>query len=309
MRIILDDVAGNRDKWLAMRKQTIGSSEIAAICGMSDYDTPLSIWAEKTGKVPPREETEPMMLGKMLEPVVGKVFQRRTKLEVEPANVLIGHDSLDFISASPDFWVKTPYGTKILEAKFTTSRNRSIWDDGIPETYLMQLVWQLCICGIDYGYVAGLVGGDADSFHYKDEQASAELFEVMMEAAVKFWACVLADVPPKGISGDSKLLAKLQGERSAEVVEFEGAAAAEAEIAAEYFEAVKAKRLEAKEQVELLDKEYDAAKVHLMELLGNRRKGLLPSGRVISASTVLNKGYVVEPFSYINVNVKQAKKY
>ena len=41
---------GTRDKWLAARMNGVGASESAALFGVSPWHTPLSLWAEKTGK-------------------------------------------------------------------------------------------------------------------------------------------------------------------------------------------------------------------------------------------------------------------
>lgn len=301
MKILLDNISENRERWLEIKQNTVGSSEVATICGMNRYETPLGLWARKTGKLPPKKPTEAMLMGTELEPITGRLFARKKKLKVTQANCLVGHESIDFISASPDFWVETPYGTKILEAKFTTPRNRHIWDNGAPQGYLMQLNWQLSICGVDYGYLAGLIGGDADDFKSEDFQMSPELFEVCLEEAFKFIQCVRSDIPPNAGPGDSKLLGQLQGERSKELLELQWAAVE----AADYFEEVRERRLAAQALVKVLDDEYDGAKAQLMQQLGSVEKGLLPDGRVVSAKVTKNNGYTVEPFEYVLVNVRK----
>ena len=40
----------SRDAWLAARRSGIGGSDIAAICGLSPYQTPYDVWLDKLGQ-------------------------------------------------------------------------------------------------------------------------------------------------------------------------------------------------------------------------------------------------------------------
>ena len=50
----------SRDKWLIERNKTIGGSDAAGIVGLSRWASPFSVWAEKTGRMPEKEDTEAM---------------------------------------------------------------------------------------------------------------------------------------------------------------------------------------------------------------------------------------------------------
>lgn len=303
MKILLEGVAENREQWLKLRQSTVGSSEVATVVGMNPYETPLEMWARKTGKLPPKEATPAMEIGSFMEPLIGKLFGKALRVQVERANILACHDEREWATASPDFWAHMG-GRKIVETKFTTPRNRHIWDDGAPPHYMLQLNWQLGICGIDHGYVCGLIGGDAEDFVYENLVFSQELFDYCMERAERFIENVRADIPPKAVAGESSLLAKVQGPRVDEVVVIKP----EDVHLVEYFEDVRDARAAATRRKEELDTEYDGAKVQLMELLGNKEYGALPDGRHVTAKTSRNNGYTVAPYEYVTVSVKTLKE-
>ena len=43
----------SHDEWLAEREKGIGASEVAAILGLSPWDTPFSLWLKKTHQAEP----------------------------------------------------------------------------------------------------------------------------------------------------------------------------------------------------------------------------------------------------------------
>jgi hypothetical protein len=65
-----------RDQWLAIRKQGIGSSDAAAAVGLNPYCSPLELWMIKTGRdgnlpqVDPDDDSSPLYWGTLLESVV-----------------------------------------------------------------------------------------------------------------------------------------------------------------------------------------------------------------------------------------------
>ena len=58
----------------------IGGSDIAKVMGLSRWGTPLSLWAEKTGKIPPKDlsNVEAVELGNDLEDFVANKFSQKT---------------------------------------------------------------------------------------------------------------------------------------------------------------------------------------------------------------------------------------
>lgn len=68
----------SRDEWLQLRQKTIGGSDAAAIIGLNKWETPYSVWAEKTGRIAHTEDNEAMRTGRDLEEYVAKRFEEAT---------------------------------------------------------------------------------------------------------------------------------------------------------------------------------------------------------------------------------------
>lgn len=73
---------------LQHRKKGLGASESAAALGYSDYKTPLDIYREKLGLVPPFEGNAYTLRGSRLEDIIAQYFGDGIELEFEEAKVL-----------------------------------------------------------------------------------------------------------------------------------------------------------------------------------------------------------------------------
>ena len=210
--VLIENVDANRAEWLARRKDTVGSSEIVTVCGLNKYQTPLELWAQKTGKVPEVEENEFMRLGRHMEPFIGELFARETGMIVRPANTLYGHPELDWATASPDFFCQADAmgELEIVEAKNVSVYRHAEYEDGnLPNGPHMQVVWQLGVLGLQGGYVAALVGAAPNNFYKPHIEYSAELFDQMVGLADKFIENVRRDIPPEARGSDKKLIESL----------------------------------------------------------------------------------------------------
>lgn len=66
------------EKQLEFRRNGIGSSDIAAIVGLSRYRKPIDVYADKRGLTEPQPETPAMKAGSRMEPVTAQYFQDAT---------------------------------------------------------------------------------------------------------------------------------------------------------------------------------------------------------------------------------------
>ena len=62
------------DEWLAFRRGSIGGSDAGAVIGLSKWETPYSVWADKLGMTAAKEDNEAMRIGRDLEDYVAKRF-------------------------------------------------------------------------------------------------------------------------------------------------------------------------------------------------------------------------------------------
>lgn len=190
------------DEWLAARRQGIGSSDIAALLGLSTYASPYSLWVDKVMGVREQDEPDdgPLYWGKVLEEPIAQDFAKRNGYQVQRCG-LIGHAEIPWALATPDREVIDPATGEIVglvEVKNAGSFQGYRWDgdDPIdpehearaPENAVVQLQWQLLVRGLQRGWVAGLVGGQY--FHQIEYARDDELIEAMLAVAGAFWAQV-----------------------------------------------------------------------------------------------------------------------
>lgn len=196
---------------LEARRKGIGGSDIAAILGLSPWKTPLEVWQEKTGRATPKEESQAMHWGKVLEDVIARHYAMSEKIKVWRVNYTITHKSLPLI-ASIDravsetgrrAVVKGEFRTdKILECKTVNAFAGREWgpsesapEESIPVQYYAQVQHYLGILDIPYGDLAALIGGN-DYRVYRLTRNDAQI-SAMQEKASQWWRdYVIKDVPP-----------------------------------------------------------------------------------------------------------------
>lgn len=138
---------------LGDRTQYLGASDVASLLGLDEYRTPRDLWAEKTGQSPPKEDTEDIVRGHLMEPVIAELLKRDgltlfpggewpvpgTPLRVHP-------DRLD------DKWqvheIKAP---RRFSAQWGAPNT-----DEVPQRYLVQVqVQAFAVHSSDFGYRDG----------------------------------------------------------------------------------------------------------------------------------------------------------
>lgn len=206
------------------RRNYIGGSDIAAVMGMSRWNTPLKLWLEKTGEVEPDDlsQVEAVQLGIELEDFVAQKFAKETGKQVRKQSKMYVHKDYPFIVAHIDRLIT---GTdEILECKTCGSYKEDEWAeivetveiDGkkieriiekVPREYLLQVTWYLGITGKKSAHIAVLIGGQ--KFKKRKIEFDKELFNVMVEMAKEFWNCVQTKTPPCVSASDNDVLTQI----------------------------------------------------------------------------------------------------
>lgn len=191
----------------------IGGSDIAKVMGLSRWGTPLSLWAEKTGKIPPKDlsNVEAVELGNDLEDFVANKFSQKTGKAVRRSPKVYQHPQYPYMVAHIDRLVT---GTdELLECKTCSFFKKDEWEgEEIPQEYILQVIWYLGITGRKVGYIAVLIGGQ--SFKYKKIEFDSELFDKMVDAAKDFWQHVQDDTPVDIVASDDETLKDLYSNHS-----------------------------------------------------------------------------------------------
>jgi putative phage-type endonuclease len=184
----------DRAEWLEARKTGIGGSDAAKVLGLSPWGGPLSVFMDKTGRAPEREESEAMEMGTELEETVARVFTRRTGIEVEKAPGMARHPAFPFMIANVDRLVAGE--NKGLECKTAHFMKGRQWEgDELPDEYYAQCQHYICVMGWESCWIAALIGGQ--TFRYKEVIRNEEFITAMVKAELEFWhEYVMKDIEP-----------------------------------------------------------------------------------------------------------------
>lgn len=187
------------------RKGGIGASDIAAILGLSPWESPWSLWATKVGLAPEVDVTDAMEHGLWAEHSIVPWYEQRTDLYVAyPQWRAIGSETwmrctIDGAAHESDLF-STPGITgalHLVECK-ATGDGPSKWDEeGIPIHYKAQATWQSIVTGIDTVVFPVLhVPFGRVTFAIYEHTPSAEDKALVLEAATEFWQRVVDNDPP-----------------------------------------------------------------------------------------------------------------
>jgi putative phage-type endonuclease len=221
MRVLVETKGMDRDQWIWHRKQGIGGSDAAAIAGVHKYKSPLVLYMEKVGLYEQKVENEAALWGNLLEDTVAKEFIRRYNealsdefesqginmynlAKIQRRNAILQHDEYDFMLMNVDRFMSCPVkGRGILEVKTASVRVADEWKgEDVPNAYFVQVQHYLAITGLDYAYMAVLIGGQEMRYYYIPRDQ--EFIDDLIEIEKRFWyENVLASNPPEVDGSDS----------------------------------------------------------------------------------------------------------
>lgn len=218
----------SREEWLADRARGIGASEVAAVVGISPWDTPFSLWLKKTGQVPPEPENQAMRMGHLLEPVIAQLWEEETGGRVVKASardILYVDREKPWRRVTPDRLAKRDGAKRLLEFKSTS---KDIDADDIPLHWICQCQYQMLVTGIHNDDLCWLTNGRY--FGYAHIEYDTEFAEYLGEQVDMFWrenviggkepvAIVASDIskpstPDKTIEADSEAIEQISALRA-----------------------------------------------------------------------------------------------
>lgn len=191
---IISTAEANTPEWHRVRHEGIGGSEAAAVCGMSPWATPYSLWLEKTGPCPTGNANEAALWGTLLEGVVRGETARREELTITAAAGTYGNIERPWQHYNADGLIGVD---GIYEGKTCSLHYADDWaDGGIPDHYKLQGLHGLATLGGQYRYVlfSCLIGGQrlVTTRMERDDDAITALIKIETE----FWERVLDGAPP-----------------------------------------------------------------------------------------------------------------
>lgn len=210
-----------RPRWLEERRKGIGGSDASAIIGMIPWATPYTVYLDKLGLLPEKEENEAMRQGRDLEEYVAQRFTEATGKRVQRCNFMI--TNLEYPFALADIDRRIVGENAILECKTTSTLDlKQFRGVEFPERYYAQCVHYLGVTGAEKCYLAVLVLGKG--FYVFELNRDENEIAALMAAEAEFWEMVKNQTPPDmtGQEADSAAVEALWTDSEAEAVELFG---------------------------------------------------------------------------------------
>lgn len=199
----------DRQKWLEERRTGLGGSDIAAILGLNPYESPYTVWADKLGLLPEREDSEAMRQGRDFENYVAQRFCEKSGKKTRNVNKILRHRKHHFMLANIDRAIVGE--SSGLECKTTSVMNLKKFKGGdFPEQYYCQCIHYLCVTGYKRWFLAVLIL-NAGFLVYQMTTIENDTvpewcdgsvyiepaeFDALIQAEADFWELVDAQTPP-----------------------------------------------------------------------------------------------------------------
>lgn len=247
------------------RRQTLGSSEIASVCGVNPYASIHSVWLSKCRGVD-FEGNEATALGHLLEPTILDIYADRYGHSLTRGSYR-QHPTEPWAACTPDAYVDGDDG--LVEAKLVGIRSFWQWgygntdeqeSDAIPLHYLCQAQWQLLVTGKPWCDVAALLGSEFRTYRIR---ANAVVQAQLLARGRDFWTRHVArDIAPPvdGSEGARAMLRHLYPRSGAESI-----------AANEEMEALVEKLANARESLERLEEEKQLRENEIKAILKDAR--------------------------------------
>lgn len=197
--VLVTDAPANSDEWHAARLNGIGASEIAAVVGLSPFESPFSLWHRKAGNLSGPDPANPLFYwGHALEPLVAARFaEGHPEYQVEPFGTYRSAEREWQIANIDRSLHSIEDGFSVLEIK--TTRYPDGWGPSggteIPLHVQCQVMQQMDVFSAPYAWVAVLIGGN-DYREYRIE-FDADDAAALREAGAAFWESLQTqDEPP-----------------------------------------------------------------------------------------------------------------
>ncbi|GAA0825452.1 YqaJ viral recombinase family protein [Clostridium tertium] len=209
-----------RDKWLSIRCNSIGGSEIGAIAGFSNYGSALTVFNEKLGLVEKFKGNIHTQFGNRMEPLIREWiqedFKKETNIELKAYEYpyMMIDKEFEYFSANIDgigilekdyvYWENRdtgeikyiPEGEKFgLEIKTGSEFLKKMWvGEEIPDSYYCQCQWYMGVTGLNYFLIIYMLGKE---INWKVVPRSEEDIAALRAIGNEFWEShILTKIPP-----------------------------------------------------------------------------------------------------------------
>ena len=207
----------SHEEWLQHRQKSIGGSDASTIIGLNPWSSPYTVWADKLGKIPPKEDNEAMRQGRDLEFYVAQRFCEATGKKVRRENHILINPDYPFAHANVDRMIVGEDAG--LECKTTSALNVKNFKNGaFPDTYYVQCVHYMMVTGCKKWYLAVLVLNK--EFMVFEIERDEDEIEALARSEEEFWRLVETKTAPSadGVASTTSTISILYPESNDESV-------------------------------------------------------------------------------------------
>lgn len=223
-------------EWHEWRAKHLGGSEIAAVMGESEYDTPLSLWRVRTGRAQAKVNNFAMQTGNEQEAKIRALYELETGVDAPP--ILCQHPDLVWAGCSLDGWLEDRIMPVEMKC-FGAEKHAMVKAGVVPPGYKAQLQWQMFVTGAKACHFVSLDMATLSDLVILPVTIDLEYQGRMIAAAMHFWGLIQTDTPPPLTDRDALEVtdpvvseafqhwktAKLMGESAAQKLALEAARA------------------------------------------------------------------------------------
>lgn len=202
--VLVETADLSREEWLEYRRLGIGGSDAAAVLGISPFRTARDLYYDKLN-IATADDDENWVakeMGNLLEPLVAKIFAKKTGLKIYQRKCMFQHPFYPWMLADLDYLVELPDGTvAILEIKTTNYNAKDHWwyngKEIVPVYYESQGRHYMAVMNIDRVYFCCLYGNNEDEAIIRHIDRDMDYEAELIEMERCFWHDnVLSKVPP-----------------------------------------------------------------------------------------------------------------
>ena len=288
-----------RRAWLEERRKGIGSSDAAAIAGLSPWASPLHVYLDKIGELS-SPDSKRMAWGRKLEDVVALAYSEETgNTALWPSAAILSHPNHPWMIASLDRMAIVEGEMRVLELKTSVHQDDfgTPGTDEIPDVYNIQVQHQMAVADLPRADLCVLFAFNEVKVYTVER--NQKIISNLIEMESDFWAKVGRREPPDPDwhhPRTPELLKNMYG-----VFDLEIHLGEDGEYWARKYD-------EANRTIAQAADAKSEARSHLLDLMGPAAKGLLSSGITLTRRKVNRKGYMVDPVEYVDFRVRVPKE-
>lgn len=202
------------------RTKYVGSSDVAAILGLSRWRGPLDVWLRLVeGHVDDKRDNPAMERGRRFERAVVEWTADRLGADCIADGIPVDEPAImgpePWMGFHPDAAFRVD--SRWLLGEIKTTRASDAWHGGVPDDYWLQVLWGLaCVPSCDSAVLGSFFMLDDDLKLYPIERVAEDVDWLLNEVGAWYWRHVVRrePVPIEGSKSAANFLAKRHAQRS-----------------------------------------------------------------------------------------------